>query len=101
MKEYQNSEAVLPDISLSALKSSGPKMNLLASTSVTAHAMIHAPLPLAAEWYIFILKIKIMLCTILFLFWFKIANKFRNYLKVNQRFFCIKDISHVAHFDHI
>ena len=31
-------------------------MNLLAATSVTAHAMIHAPLPLVAEWYIFILK---------------------------------------------
>ena len=54
--KYQNSEAVLPDTSLSVLKSSGPKMNLLASTCGTAHAMIHVQLPLAAEWCIFILK---------------------------------------------
>lgn len=56
MKEYQNSEAVLPDISLSVLKSSGSKMHLLADPSVTVHVMIHVQLLLVAEWCIFILK---------------------------------------------
>ena len=56
MKEYQNSEAVLPDISLSVLKLSGSKMHLLADPSVTVHVMIHVQLLLVAEWCIFILK---------------------------------------------
>lgn len=42
MKEYQNSEAVLSDISLPVPKSSGSKMNLPTNTSVTAHVMILA-----------------------------------------------------------
>lgn len=56
MKECQNLEVVLSNISLSVPKSNESKMNLLASTSVTAHVIILAQLPLATEGCIFIPK---------------------------------------------